>query len=122
MRNRLSQETPLWSNTIFRRNIDLKSMLASAYWEGKAIRFLIAMASAVALCGCAAQPTYWAKPATAQVTFKQRWAQDTFKQDTFKERLGETSHPRRGTKDRRQLREAAGVGAEELRAWADPIK
>ena len=45
------------------------------------------MASAVALCGCAAQPMHWAKPDTAQDTFKQRWAQDTFKQDTFKQRL-----------------------------------
>jgi hypothetical protein len=90
----------------------------SAHWEGKAIRaFLTAMASAVALCGCAAQPMHWAKPDTAQVTFKQRWAQDTFKQDTFKQRLGETSHPRRGKKDRGQLREAAGATAEAFRPW-----
>ena len=69
---------------------------------------------------------HWAKPDTAQDTFKQRWAQDTFKQDTFKQdtfkqdtfkqRLGETSHPRRG-KDRRQLREAAGATAEVFRPW-----
>ena len=47
-----------------------------------------------------------------QATFKQRWgAQDTFKQDTFKQRLGETSHPRRGKK----VREAAGAVAEASR-------
>jgi hypothetical protein len=51
---------------------------------------------------------------TAQDTFKQRWAQDTFKQDTFKQRLGETSHPRRDKKDRR---EAAGATAEVFRPW-----
>ena len=67
------------------------------------------MASAAALCGCAAQPTYWAKPDTAQVTFKQRWAQDTFKQDTFKQRLGENYHPRRGKKDREAARLAQGL-------------
>jgi len=72
------------------------------------------MASAVALCGCAAQPMHWAKPDTPQDTFKQRWAQDTFKQDTFKQRLGETSHPRRDKKDRRQLREAAQLTSQRL--------
>jgi hypothetical protein len=93
----------------------LLASVPSAHWEVKVIRsFLTAMASAVALCGCAAQPMHWAKPDTAQDTFKQRWAQDTFKQDTFKQdtfkqRLGETSHPRRGKKDRRQLREASGA-------------
>ena len=87
----------------------LLASVPSAHWEGKAIRsFLTAMASAVALCSCAAQPMHWANPATTQATFKQRWAQNTFKQDTFKQRLGETSH-RRDKKDRRQIREAAGV-------------
>jgi hypothetical protein len=80
------------------------------------------MATAVALCGCAAQPMHWANPDMAQDTFNQRWAQDTFKQDTFrqdtfKQRLGETSHPRRDKKDRRQLREAAGATAEVFRPW-----
>jgi hypothetical protein len=46
-----------------------------------------------------------------------RQTQDTFKQDTFKQRLGETSYPRRGKKDRRQLREAAGATAEVFRPW-----
>jgi hypothetical protein len=80
-----------------------------AHWEGKAIRsFLTVTASAVALCGCAAQPMHWAKPDTTQATFKQRFAQDAFKHDTFKQRLGET--PRRGKK----VREAAGATAEAL--------
>jgi hypothetical protein len=61
------------------------------------------MASAVALCGCAAQPMHWAKPDTSQDTFMQRWAtistQDTFKQ-RWEKISGETPHPRRGKKDR----------------------
>jgi hypothetical protein len=73
------------------------------------------MASAVALCGCAAQPMHWAKPDTTQDTFKQRWAQDTFKQDTFKERLGETPHPRRGKKLREAARLAQGLNSLDLR-------
>jgi cation transport regulator ChaB len=78
--------------------------------RAKVIRsFLTAMASAVALCGCAAQPVHWAKPDTPQYTFKQRWAQDTFKQDTFKQRLGEASHPRQDKKDRRAARLAQGL-------------
>ena len=64
------------------------------------------MASAVALCGCAAQPMHW----TSQDTFKQRWEKIS-SQDTFNQRWekisGETPHPRRGKKDRRELREAA---------------
>jgi hypothetical protein len=55
------------------------------------------MASAVALCGCAAQPMHWAKPDTSQDTFKQRWAEIST-QYTFKQRWervsGETPHPR----------------------------
>ena len=63
------------------------------------------MASGVALCGCAAQPMHW----TSQDTFKQRWEisfQDTFNQ-RWEKISGETPHPRRGKKDRRQLREDA---------------
>jgi hypothetical protein len=67
------------------------------------------MASAVALCGCAAQPMHWAKPDTSRDTFVQRW--EISSQDTFLRRWekisGETAHPRRGKKDRRQFREAA---------------
>jgi hypothetical protein len=88
----------------------MQVLLAIKHWEGKAIRsFLTAMVSAVALCGCAAQPMHWAKPDTAQETFKQRWAQDAFKQDTFKQRLGETSHPGRAKKVREAARLAQGL-------------
>src|SRR6516164_2604955 len=84
----------------------------SAHSEGKAIRsILTVMASAVALCGCAAQPMYWAKPDTSQVTFKQRW--ESSSQATFKQRWpkisGETPHPRRGKKDREAARLAQGL-------------
>jgi hypothetical protein len=83
--------------------------LLLANWEGKAIRsFLTAMASAVALCGCAAQPMHWAKPDTTQATFKQRWAQATFKQ-RWPKISGETPHVRRGKKDRESARLAHGL-------------
>jgi len=90
----------------------LLASVPSAHWEGKAIRsFLTAIASAVALCGCAAQPMYWAKPDTSQITFKQRW--ESSSQATFKQRWpkisGETPHPRRGKKDREAARLAQGL-------------
>jgi hypothetical protein len=61
------------------------------------------MASAIALCGCAAQPMHWAKPDTTQDTFKQRWAISSH--ETFERRWEKISgdHPRRGKKDRRQF-------------------
>jgi hypothetical protein len=72
--------------------------------------FLTVMASAAALCGCAAQPMHWAKSDMAQDTFKQRFTQDAFKHDTFKQRLGENYHPpRRGKKDREAARLAQGL-------------
>jgi hypothetical protein len=49
---------------------------------------------------------HWAKPDTTQDTFKQRWEKIST-QDTFMQRWekisGETPHPRRGKKDRRQF-------------------